>query len=77
MSSLRGFEDIPIKYRPIFSPIKNFNHVQSEVLDDVLKTSKFNLSLIEWQRVECYFKLSFRGGHCGFITNWKWKDCDI
>lgn len=44
MSSLRGFEDIPIKYRPIFSPIINFNHVQSEVLDDVLKTSKFKLS---------------------------------
>lgn len=41
----RELKDIPIKYRPIFSEINQFNHVQSEVFDDVMKSSKFFLWL--------------------------------
>lgn len=43
MSKFRDLCEIPTKYRTIFSHINHFNHVQSEVFDDVLKTSKFLL----------------------------------
>lgn len=43
MSSFRSLGDIPSKYHPIFSPIKHFNRVQSEVFDDVIKTSEFDI----------------------------------
>lgn len=43
MARLRSLNEIPAKYRAIFSQIKQFNHVQSEVFDDVMNTSKFNL----------------------------------
>lgn len=41
MSSLRNLNDIPAKYRSIFSSIKQFNRVQSEVFDDVFQTGEF------------------------------------
>ncbi|XP_055297358.1 probable ATP-dependent DNA helicase HFM1 [Sitodiplosis mosellana] len=40
MSSLRDLTDIPAKYRSIFSPIRQFNRVQSEIFDDVFRTKK-------------------------------------
>lgn len=41
MSLLRNLNDIPAKYRSIFSSIKQFNRVQSEVFDDVFQTGEF------------------------------------
>lgn len=43
MPKFRDLSEIPTKYRSIFSHINQFNHVQSEVFDDVLKTSKFSI----------------------------------
>lgn len=47
MVKLRDLNEIPVKYRPIFSQINQFNHVQSRVFDDVMKTSMLHyLSLL-------------------------------
>lgn len=43
MSSSGSLNSIPAKYHSIFSCIKHFNHVQSLVLNDVIKTSKLTV----------------------------------
>lgn len=41
MSSQRNLNDIPSEYHSIFSPIVQFNAVQTKVFNDVFETSKF------------------------------------
>lgn len=40
MSRLRDLNDIPVKYRSIFSAFRQFNRVQSDIFDDVFRTGE-------------------------------------